>query len=113
MSALSTHSKFMKPVRRSLWRAFFAVSTLFALAGSSRAADFFREGFENGLGSWTVEGGLWAAGAPKAANGPAPFVGASIAGTGLTNNYGATHNARLISPEFVFPPGTETPRLTY
>ncbi len=94
------------------------VSVLFAFVAVSllprvRAVDVFREGFENGLGNWTVEGGLWQVGVPKAAGGPAPFAGANVAGTGLNGNYGATYDARLISPVFVAPAAAESPRFTY
>src|SRR5438477_8981344 len=73
------------------------------VAPHARATDIFRQGFENGLENWTVDGGLWQVGPPKVLNGPKAFAGANVAGTGLTGNYGATYDTRLITPEFTVP----------
>lgn len=111
----SQHS-FMKqnPSRPGISFVGWLVGLGLALSTSSAPGDvIWREGFEQGLGNWSVEGELWRTGPPQAPNGPAPFEGAQVAGTGLTGNYGRTHDARLISPEFIVPASTERPRLTF
>lgn len=88
-----------------------AVSLLTALSASPATLD--PQGFESGLGVWTIEGGLWEIGVPTAAGGPAPFAGGQVAGTALAGNYGSTQDARLLTPVFSVPPADQTPRLTF
>ena len=70
------------------------------------------EGFESGLGNWSVDRGTWETGTPTA--GPsAPYRGTQCAGTALARNYSAHTDSRLISPEFIVPPAAERPRLRF
>jgi hypothetical protein len=72
------------------------------------------ENFEEGLGDWSVENGLWQWGIPAAENGPeSSYSGTRCVGTILAGNYPARSEARLISPEFLVPPAVERPRLRY
>jgi hypothetical protein len=60
------------------------------------------EGFEAGLGDWSVDSGTWEVGKPT--SGPnAAHSGTNCAGTVLAGDYGWNVNARLISPPFPVP----------
>jgi hypothetical protein len=69
------------------------------------------EGFEAGLGSWTVDHGSWAVGPPDPIVGA--FDGTNCVGTVLNGNYFPKTDSRLISPEFAVPAATENPRLRF
>jgi len=72
------------------------------------------EGFEQGLGDWSVEGGEWDAGVPATSLGPGKaYAGTRCAGTILEGNYDAYADARLISPEFILPVASDYPRLRF
>lgn len=71
------------------------------------------EGFENGFGDWSVQGGVWAIGAPTNAAGPTAYAGSGVAGTNLKVNYGGAQDARLVSPEFTVPAADTNPRFKY
>jgi len=76
------------------------------------------EGFENGFEDWSVEGGVWAIGAPDPAGpgvvGPgAAHTGERLAGTELTGSFGFRQSARLVTPEFVVASATSKPSLRY
>ena len=63
------------------------------------------EGFEFGLGNWSVDNGTWDTGVPRSGPGLA-FKGANCAATvvGFSfGNYGPTTDSRLVSPEFTVP----------
>lgn len=79
--------------------------------------DLKTEGFEKGLGSWTIEGGIWAVGGPTDINGPKPQgkTGKGVAGTKLDGDYPGSEKrkkATLFSPEFTIPTGA-SPRVRY
>lgn len=57
----------------------------------------YREGFESGLGGWTVEGGVWEAGEPTSGPGQA-HTGAGVLATVLDGNYPNGSLARVSSP---------------
>ncbi len=62
----------------------------------------FNEDFENGIGSWFADNGLWDAGI--ATVGPAnAFSGEQVAGTVLNGNFSGGANTRLISPSIALP----------
>ena len=70
------------------------------------------ETFENGLGNWTIDHGVWELGKPTL--GPsAAFSGANCIGTVLDGNYRPGMDSRLISPEFLVPPSSDNPRLRF
>jgi hypothetical protein len=69
-------------------------------------------GFENGLGDWSVNNGVWAVGEPTAGPGKA-YDGTNCAGTGLTGNAPADQGSSLISPVFVVPAANQNPRLRW
>jgi len=71
------------------------------------------EGFENGFGDWSAEGGLWQVGSPSGAGAPAPFAGTSVAGTIIAGTYGGVHDARLVTPEFTVPAAVQQPRFSF
>ncbi|MBX3732030.1 MAG: choice-of-anchor J domain-containing protein [Verrucomicrobiae bacterium] len=71
------------------------------------------DGFENGFGDWSSQGGLWQIGVPTAPGGPQPFAGASVAGTVLAGDYFNNAEARLVTPEFVVPVITANPQLSF
>ena len=71
------------------------------------------EGFEQNFGDWSVEGGQWAMGQPSYQFGPAAQEGTKLAGTVLYGDYGTSKDARLITPEFVVPPASQSPRIKY
>jgi hypothetical protein len=73
----------------------------------------WREDFESGAPDWTIEGGVWAIGAPTASNGPKPFDGAKVAGTGLSGNFPTSQQSRLIAPRIMVPAATEHPRFRF
>jgi len=58
------------------------------------------EGFETGIGDWSVDNGLWEVGVPSSGPGSAHF-GQTAAGTVLSGNYPPSANTRLISPEIL------------
>src|SRR6266542_6310301 len=111
-TTLSTRSNNLIALRYTAVAWLAALLIFFGLC-STRATAQWREGFENGLAAWSVEGGLWEVGAPTAKNGPAAFAGTNVAGTSLVGNYGPTHDARLITPEFIVPNASQAPRFTY
>lgn len=65
------------------------------------------EGFEDGLGGWSADRGVWEVGTPTV--GPSsPHGGTSCAGTILAGNYPGSMDSRLISPPLTLaasPPG--------
>lgn len=72
------------------------------------------EGFEdpNVLSRWQVTGGVWQSGPPT--HGPSSaFADTNCAGTGLTANYPANADSRLISPLFVVPAMGQRPQLGF
>ncbi len=70
--------------------------------------------FEDGLGDWSVENGVWQRGVPTAANGPSvAYSGTQVVGTILSGNHPNGADARLVSPEFVVPAAEENPRFRY
>lgn len=71
------------------------------------------EGFEQGMGDWSAEGGLWAFGAPTYEDGPTPLTGSKLAGTNLVGPYLADQVARLVSPEVLVQPTHESPRFKF
>jgi hypothetical protein len=70
------------------------------------------QGFESGLGNWQVDNGTWEAGTPSWGPTQTPE-GNQCAGTVLAWNYWANVSSRLISPEFVVPAATNSPRLRF
>jgi hypothetical protein len=70
------------------------------------------EGFESGIGSWTIDHGVWQIGVPT--NGTVKaFAGTNCAGTVLNGIYPPGADSRLISPEFTVPAVTDQPRLRF
>ena len=66
------------------------------------AAVVFSEGFESGLGSWSVDNGVWQVGVPTA--GPAAcYEGTQCAGTILDGDYEPNTDSRLVSPTIDLP----------
>jgi len=71
-----------------------------------------KEGFESGLGDWSVRNGLWEVGVPTV--GPGSAVSPpNAAGTVLSGNYTPNVRARLVSPPFTVAPISENPQLCY
>jgi hypothetical protein len=70
------------------------------------------EGFELGLGDWSVDAGTWQVGKPTSGPGAA-YVGANCAATVLAGNYAAAVDSRLISPSFIVPAANQNPRLRF
>lgn len=70
------------------------------------------EGFETGVGNWTIDHGVWQLGAPSAGPGRA-YRGSNCVGTVLDGNYPPGVDSRLISPEFVVPIASDNPRLRF
>gem|GEM_PF-971276 len=69
------------------------------------------EGFETGLGDWSVDTGTWGVGTPT--NGPNKACnGTNCAGTVLSGNYSWNADSRLISPPFMIP-SSGNPALHY
>jgi hypothetical protein len=76
------------------------------------------EGFELGLGEWSVERGTWevgvpASGPPTNSLGRRAFAGTNCAATVLAGNYGSFVDSRFISPPFVVPASNNYPRLRF
>ena len=69
------------------------------------------EGFEAGLGGWTIDRGVWELGVPTV--GPTQAFGTNCVGTVLNGVYPPGVDSRLISPEFVVPTTSENPRLRF
>src|SRR5690606_29167398 len=67
---------------------------------------------ENGLGNWSVEGGVRGWGEPDFADGPEPLSGAKVFGTSLRGNTDVNQDARLVSAEFLID-GDENPRFRF
>lgn len=62
----------------------------------------YSEGFEQGVGSWRMDNGIWEIGSPT--SGPnAAYTGSNVAATILDGAY-ANVDARLFSPSIVVPP---------
>jgi hypothetical protein len=70
------------------------------------------EGFDMGLGNWSVDKGDWQVGLPAAGPGKA-FRGTLCAGTVLAGNYDANLRSSLVSPEFYVPCAEAYPRLRF
>jgi hypothetical protein len=69
------------------------------------------EGFENGFSDWTVENGIWQAGAPS--TGPqASWSGTNCASAVLSTNLSRA-DSRLVSPEFVIVATNQRALLTF
>ena len=76
------------------------------------------EGFEEGWGDWSVEGGYWqigvpSYGSPANAFGSRAYAGTNCAATVLGGNYTYGGDSRLISPPFLVAPATDFPRLRF
>ena len=69
------------------------------------------EGFESGLGDWSVDGGVWAVATYCGAG--AAYSGSKCAGTGLTAGYPNGANALLICAPFTVPAASDNPRLRF
>jgi hypothetical protein len=89
------------------------VSSLYV---ASRPEAAVETGFENGLGNWTVENGVWEVGIPTSGPGAA-YAGTNVAATVLDGNYPEVYNQynshRLVSPSFIVPDVGENPRLRF
>ena len=71
------------------------------------------EGFESGIGDWSVDNGLWEVGSPIGGPGTA-HTGSSCAGTVLAADYPSYSNTRLVSPYIgLVPKPGETPELRF
>ncbi len=70
------------------------------------------EGFESGLGDWYPERGIWQVGAPTWGPGGG-YTGTKCAGTVLAGNYPDNADSRLVSPAFVVPAASASPRLRF
>jgi hypothetical protein len=70
------------------------------------------DGFESGLGDWSVESGTWQVGAPTSGPGSA-HGGTNCAATVLAGNYASSVDSRLISPDFVVPPPATSPSVRF
>ena len=71
------------------------------------------QGFDDGPGDWTVEGGVWKFGAPTGLDAPTAYSGESVAGTDLDEEYPSSQDSRLISPEFLVPAEDELPHFRF
>jgi hypothetical protein len=72
-----------------------------------------REGFEEGIGDWSVSRGTWEIGTPTSGPGVA-LQGSSCMATRLAGNYHELEtDTRLISPPFAVPEFTFNPRLRF
>jgi RHS repeat-associated protein len=71
------------------------------------------EGFESGLGDWSVDRGTWQVGVPT--SGPrAAFSGNNCASLAVTRgDYQANVDSRLISPPLAVPAANQSPRLRF
>lgn len=72
----------------------------------------WNEGFENGLGGWTVEGTTWTVGSVSNGSAPSPRGGSGFVGTGLAGPY-VRENSRLLTPGFIVPAANPQPYLRY
>jgi hypothetical protein len=70
------------------------------------------EGWENGIGDWYAETGIWQVGVPKSGPGAA-HSGTNCAATVLNGNYNDGTSSRLISPAFTIPPASSSPYLRF
>jgi hypothetical protein len=77
------------------------------------------EGFENGIGDWYADSGIWQVGVPTSGPGSAR-TGTNCAATILSGNYpmppfsyAPGPNSRLISPPFLVPPALGNPNLRF
>jgi hypothetical protein len=70
------------------------------------------EGFEGGIGDWSVERGSWQVGAPIGGPGT-PHSGTNCLATVLNGNYPVGANSRVISPVIMVPAASENPRLRF
>src|ERR1019366_2633488 len=70
------------------------------------------EGFENGIGDWYAESGIWQVGVPTSGPGSA-HSGTNCAATILNGNYPVGANSRLVSPLFAVPPSSSSPYLRF
>ncbi len=78
------------------------------------------EGFEGGIGDWSVDGGTWQVGTPTKSDGPQTnslgfraHTGSNCAVTVLGADYPSSVNTRLVSPAFVVPQTNQYPRLRF
>lgn len=70
------------------------------------------EGWEDGMGGWYADRGMWEVGAPT--SGPqGGHPGSNVAATILDGNYSENLDCRLISPPFVVPAADQFPRLRF
>ena len=66
------------------------------------SSGIFSTGFENGLGLWSADNGIWNVGEPT--SGPnGAFLDANLAATILDGNYPDRTDSRLVSPSIVLP----------
>jgi hypothetical protein len=70
------------------------------------------EGFESGLGDWTVDNGTWQVGKPTSGPGAA-YAGTNCAATVLGGNYDNSVDSRMISAAFIVPPANQFPLLRF
>ncbi len=71
------------------------------------------EGFESGLGDWSVDRGTWQVGVPTSGPGAA-FSGNNCASLAVTGgDYQANVDSRLISPPLAVPAANQSPRLRF
>ncbi|MGD0058865.1 MAG: choice-of-anchor J domain-containing protein, partial [Verrucomicrobiia bacterium] len=70
------------------------------------------EGFENGIGDWYAETGVWQVGVPTSGPGSA-HSGTNCAATILNGNYPWSANSRFISPPVTIPAASQSPRLRF
>ena len=70
------------------------------------------DGFESGLGDWSVESGTWQVGVPTSGPGSA-HGGTNCAATALAGNYASSVDSRLISSDFVVPPPATSPSVRF
>jgi hypothetical protein len=75
---------------------------VFLFVSTTHAESAFEENFEQGIGNWSADNGLWEVGTPEA--GPAGcHSGDQCAGTVLNGNYDPWANSRFISPSVRLP----------
>jgi hypothetical protein len=70
------------------------------------------EGFELGLGDWSVDFGTWQVGVPTSGPGSA-YDGTNCAASVLGGNYASYVDSSLISPAFTVPASNSYPRLRF
>jgi hypothetical protein len=68
--------------------------------------------FESGLGSFTMNGGLWQVGKPTGGPGAA-YAGTNCASTLLAGNYATGEESMFISPAFLVPAASQKPVFNY